>query len=81
VLRLLAPLIERLASFIVKYEIWADSRIARFAPEAADSDGRQWQLTSWDKQIFVNRKLMETVYLAGAGEAEADSAPRAAADG
>jgi vanillate O-demethylase monooxygenase subunit len=63
--RLVAPLIEWFAAAVVRYEIWADSRIARFAPEAAEADGQSWQLTGWDKQIFLNRKLLEAVYLGG----------------
>jgi phenylpropionate dioxygenase-like ring-hydroxylating dioxygenase large terminal subunit len=79
--RLLAPIIRRAAAAIVKFEIWADARIARFAPAAADQDGdsggRPWQLTSWDKQIFKNRQLMESVYYGGGTAAEERVSPPA----
>jgi phenylpropionate dioxygenase-like ring-hydroxylating dioxygenase large terminal subunit len=61
-LRWIAPIIRRGAMAVVKYEIKADSDIARFAPELSES-GR-WHLTDLDKQLFVNRRMMDRIYLA-----------------
>ena len=61
-LRWLAPIIRLGAMAVTKYEIKNDADIARYAPEL--SDGRQWNLTHLDKQLFVNRRLMDRIYLA-----------------
>jgi phenylpropionate dioxygenase-like ring-hydroxylating dioxygenase large terminal subunit len=63
VLRRLAPVLRWAAMAVVKYEIKADADIARFAPEASE-DGRAWNLTHLDKQLFVNRRMMDRIYLA-----------------
>lgn len=60
-LRWFAPLLRRSAMAVVKYEIKADADIARFAPESND-DGGQWNLTHLDKQLFVNRRMMDRIY-------------------
>jgi phenylpropionate dioxygenase-like ring-hydroxylating dioxygenase large terminal subunit len=62
VLRWIAPIVRLGAMATVRYEIKADADIARFAPET--SDGGQWNLTDLDKQLFVNRRMMERIYLA-----------------
>lgn len=61
-LRWIAPILRLGAMAVVKYEIKADADIARFAPES--SDGQRWNLTHLDKQLFVNRRMMERIYLA-----------------
>ena len=61
-LRWFAPILRRGAMAVVKYEIKADADIARFAPES--SEHGQWHLTHLDKQLFVNRRMMERIYLA-----------------
>jgi hypothetical protein len=61
-LRWLAPVLRLGAMAVTKYEIKNDADIARYAPES--SDGRQWNLTHLDKQLFVNRRLMDRIYLA-----------------
>ncbi len=61
VLRWFAPLLRQGAMAAVRFEIKADADIARFAPEAND-DGGQWNLTHLDKQLFVNRRMMDRIY-------------------
>jgi phenylpropionate dioxygenase-like ring-hydroxylating dioxygenase large terminal subunit len=61
-LRWIAPILRRCTMAMVKYEIKADADIARFAPESSES-GR-WHLTHLDKQLFVNRRMMDRIYLA-----------------
>jgi phenylpropionate dioxygenase-like ring-hydroxylating dioxygenase large terminal subunit len=61
VLRWFAPLLRQGAMAAVRYEIKADADIARFAPEAND-DGGRWNLTHLDKQLFVNRRMMDRIY-------------------
>lgn len=61
-LRWLAPLLRLGAIAVTRYEIKNDADIARYAPET--SDGRQWNLTHLDKQLFVNRRMMDRIYLA-----------------
>jgi hypothetical protein len=63
VLRWIAPILRVGAMIVTKYEIKADAGIARFAPESAEDD-RHWNLTHLDKQLFVNRRMMERIYLA-----------------
>ena len=69
-LRRIAPILHWAAMATVKYEIKADADIARFAPESSE-DGRGWNLTHLDQQLFVNRRMMDRIYLApqvGSGE-------------
>jgi phenylpropionate dioxygenase-like ring-hydroxylating dioxygenase large terminal subunit len=61
-LRWIAPILRRCTMAMVKYEIKADAQIARFAPET--SEAGQWHLTHLDKQLFVNRRMMDRIYLA-----------------
>jgi phenylpropionate dioxygenase-like ring-hydroxylating dioxygenase large terminal subunit len=60
-LRWFGPLLRWGAWAIVKDEIKADADIARFAP--GTSEGSQWNLTDLDRQLFVNRRMMERLYL------------------
>jgi phenylpropionate dioxygenase-like ring-hydroxylating dioxygenase large terminal subunit len=60
-LRLIAPVLKWSTMLITRFEIRADSDIARFAPESS-SDGNLWRLTYLDKQIMANRKRMDTIY-------------------
>lgn len=59
--RWLAPIIRASVMTGVRFEIRADADIARFAPEASE-DGRHWNLTHLDKQLFVNRRMMDRIY-------------------
>ena len=60
-LRVFAPILKWCTMLITKFEIKADASIASFAPENAE-DGTHWKLTSFDKQIMANRRLMDQVY-------------------
>ncbi len=62
-LRWFAPMLRMGAMAVVRFEIKADADIARYAPESND-DGGQWNLTHLDKQLFVNRRMMDRIYLA-----------------
>ena len=61
-LRWMGPLFRLITMVVVKYEIKADADIARFAPESSEN-GRHWNLTHLDKQLFVNRRMMDRIYL------------------
>jgi phenylpropionate dioxygenase-like ring-hydroxylating dioxygenase large terminal subunit len=61
-LRWIAPILRWCAMVAVRYEIKADADIARFAP--ASSEYGRWHLTHLDKQLFVNRRMMDRIYLA-----------------
>jgi phenylpropionate dioxygenase-like ring-hydroxylating dioxygenase large terminal subunit len=68
-LQWLAPILRLFGMAVTKYEIKADADIARFAP--ASSEHSQWHLTDLDKQLFVNRRMMDRIYLAPpAGDAK-----------
>jgi phenylpropionate dioxygenase-like ring-hydroxylating dioxygenase large terminal subunit len=60
-LRWIAPILRRCTMAMVKCEIKADAHIARFAPES--SEAGRWHLTNLDKQLFVNRRMMDRIYL------------------
>jgi phenylpropionate dioxygenase-like ring-hydroxylating dioxygenase large terminal subunit len=62
ILRWIAPILRRCTMAMVRYEIKADVDIARFAPDSSDSG--KWHLTHLDKQLFVNRRMMDRLYLA-----------------
>jgi phenylpropionate dioxygenase-like ring-hydroxylating dioxygenase large terminal subunit len=76
-LKWLAPLVRPFVMAGVRFEIKADADIARFAPETSE-DGRHWNLTHLDKQLFVNRRMMDRIYF-GKGEA-AGGVPAPTAD-
>jgi len=84
--RLFRALIYWVSSAIIRYELWADARIARFAPDTTDPRTAGWHLTKLDKQIIANRRLMETLYFQGSRlapgplsllEPESDAVPTA----
>ena len=60
-LKWIAPILNWFAMAITRYEIKADAAIARFAPES--DEGGRWHLTHFDKQLFTNRKLLDSIYL------------------
>jgi hypothetical protein len=73
-LRLIAPILKWSTMLITRFEIKADSDIARFAPESS-SDGNLWRLTYLDKQIMANRKRMDTIYFYKDGGTDASYIP------
>jgi phenylpropionate dioxygenase-like ring-hydroxylating dioxygenase large terminal subunit len=77
-LRWLAHFIRPFVMAGVRFEIKADADIARFAPETSE-DGRHWNLTHLDKQLFVNRRMMDRIYFGNASDisnlAQADETP------
>lgn len=60
--RAMRPLLQIVGSMITRYEIWADARIARFAPDVSDPAAGDWQLTGLDKQVVLNRRLTDSLY-------------------
>lgn len=60
-LRKIKSILSFFTVMVTKYEIWEDAKIARFAPEKPE-ENTSWKLTSFDKQIFHNRKKAERIY-------------------
>jgi len=66
-LRLLGPMLKSITIAITRYEIYADSKIAKYASEDPEV-GAYWKLTHYDKQIMPNRKLMDSIYFSNKKE-------------